>query len=191
MQCHGYWQPFPRSSSNFTRAVHVHQPPYGACACKRGVGPCARSSGRGAPGSSIARRPTRFARPVPARRARPGPRSPSLAAISPSSEGLSGPHHADKTNFCGGDSLLAGSHSVGVPTSSPPQCGTHALFNHHVRRGYSRLRGPRVAYCKFAIPTFAPIYTRFYTTYSYRVGTPKQTEHILNQLLTTSTSEVA
>ena len=38
---------------------------------------------------------------VPAHRARPGPRSPSRAAISPSSEGLSGPHHADKTNFCG------------------------------------------------------------------------------------------
>ena len=66
---------------------------------------CARSRGRGAPGSSIARRPTRFARPVPARRARPGPRSPSRAAISPSSEGLSGPHHADKTNFCGGSSF--------------------------------------------------------------------------------------
>ena len=29
------------------------------------------------------------------------PRSPSLAPISPSSEGLSGAHHADKTNFSG------------------------------------------------------------------------------------------
>ena len=55
VQCLHYWQPFPRSSSNFTRAVHVHQPPYGACACKRGVGPCARSRGRGAPGPSIDR----------------------------------------------------------------------------------------------------------------------------------------
>ena len=42
----------------------------------------AAASGRGAPGSSIARRPTRFARPVPARRARPGPRSPSGAGAS-------------------------------------------------------------------------------------------------------------
>ena len=42
-----------------------------------------------------------FVRPVPARRARPRPRSPSLAAISPSSEGLSGAHHADKMNFSG------------------------------------------------------------------------------------------
>ena len=65
---------------------------------------CARCRGRGAPGPSNARRPTRFVRPVPARRARPGPRSPSLAAISPSSEGLSGAHHADKTNFSGGGS---------------------------------------------------------------------------------------
>ena len=40
-----------------------------------------------------------------ARRARPGPRSPSRAAISPSSEGLSGAHHADKTNFSGGSSF--------------------------------------------------------------------------------------
>ena len=73
------------------------------CVCvQKGVGPCARYRGRGAPGPSNARRPTRFARPVPARRARPGPRSPSLAAISHSSEGSSGPHHADKTNFCEG-----------------------------------------------------------------------------------------
>ena len=98
-----YWQPFPRSSSNFLWSVHAHRPPYAACVCKRGVGPCARCRGRGAPGLSNARRPTRFARPVPARRARPGPRSPSRAAISPSSEGLSGSHHADKTNFCGGE----------------------------------------------------------------------------------------
>ena len=79
----------------------VHGPPYAACGCKWGVGPCARCRGRGAPELSNARRPTRFARPVPAHRARPGPRSPSRAAISPSSEGLSGSHHADKTNFCG------------------------------------------------------------------------------------------
>ena len=104
VQCLHYWQPFPRSSSNFTRAVHAHQPPYATRACKRGVGPCARCRGRGAPGPSNARRPTRFVRPVPARRARPGPRSPSLAAISPSSEGLSGAHHADKTDFSGGES---------------------------------------------------------------------------------------
>ena len=61
----------------------------------------ARCRGRGAPGLSNVRRPTRFIWPVPARRALPGPRSPSLAAISPSSEGLSGAHHADKTNFSG------------------------------------------------------------------------------------------
>ena len=51
-QCLHYWQPFPRSSSNFTRAVHAHQPPYATRACKRGVGPCARCRGRGAPGPS-------------------------------------------------------------------------------------------------------------------------------------------
>ena len=100
-QCLHYWAPFPRSSSNFLWSVHAHRAPYAARACKRGVGPCARCRGRGAPGPSNARRPTRFVRPVPARRARPGPRSPSLAAISPSSEGLSGAHHADKTNFSG------------------------------------------------------------------------------------------
>ena len=111
-QCLHYWQPFPPVSSTFPRAVHVHQPPYGACVCKRGVGPCARYRGRGAPGLSNARRPTRFARPVPARRARPGPRSPSLAAISHSSEGSSGPHHADKTNFCGGERVLGFSRSA-------------------------------------------------------------------------------
>ena len=105
VQCLPYWQPFPRGSSTFPRAVHAHWPPYATRACKRGLGPCARSSGRGAPGSSIARKPTRFARPVPARRARPGPRSPSRAAISPSSEGLRGAHHADKTNFSGGSSF--------------------------------------------------------------------------------------
>ena len=106
VQCLHHWQPFPPVPSTFPRAVHVHQPPYGACVCKRGVGPCARCRGQGAPGPSISRRPTRFACPVPARRARPGPRSPSGAAILPSSEGLSGPHHADKTNFCGGSSSL-------------------------------------------------------------------------------------
>ena len=93
----------------------VHGPPYAACGCKWGVGPCARCRGRGAPELSNARRPTRFARPVPAHRARPGPRSPSRAAISPSSEGLSGSHHADKTNFCGG---------VGVTTPSPTPAAT-------------------------------------------------------------------
>ena len=131
VQCLHYWQPFPRSSSNFQWSVHEKRAgaPYAARACKRGVGPCARCRGRGAPGLSNARRPTRFARPVPARRARPGPRSPSLAAISPSSEGLSGPHHADKTNFCGGDCSWAFSHSVaaavamhGAPPWKAPRC---------------------------------------------------------------------
>ena len=74
VQCLHDWQLFPRGSSTFPRAVHAHWPPYATRACKRGVGPCARSRGRGAPGSSIARRPTRFAWQVPARRARPGPR---------------------------------------------------------------------------------------------------------------------
>ena len=103
MQCLHYWAPFPRSSSNFLWSVHAHRAPYAAArGCKRGVGPWARCRGRGAPGLSNAWRPTRFIRLVPARRARPGPRSPSAEAISPSSEGLSGPHHADKTNFSGG-----------------------------------------------------------------------------------------
>ena len=101
VQCLPYWQPFPRGSSTFPRAVHAHQPPYATRGCKRGVGPWVRCRGRGAPGLSNVRRPTRFIWPVPARRALPGPRSPSLAAISPSSEGLSGAHHADKTNFSG------------------------------------------------------------------------------------------
>ena len=57
-QCLPYWQPFPRGSSTFPRAVHAHWPPYATRACKRGLGRCARSSGRGAPGSSIARKPT-------------------------------------------------------------------------------------------------------------------------------------
>ena len=77
------------------------------CVQKGGGAMCAQQGPRrtAATGVLIARRPTRFARPVPARRARPGPRSPSRAAISPSSEGLSGAHHADKTNFSGGSSF--------------------------------------------------------------------------------------
>ena len=61
----------PRGSSTFPRAVHVHRPPYAACVRKRGVGPCARCRGRGAPGLSNARSPTRFIRP--------GARSPCSA----------------------------------------------------------------------------------------------------------------
>ena len=76
------------------------------CVQKGAGAMCAQQRARRTGAFSIDRRPTRlFARPVPARRARPGPRSPSRAAISPSSEGLSGPHHADKTNFCGGSSF--------------------------------------------------------------------------------------
>jgi hypothetical protein len=58
--------------------------------------------------------------PVPARRARPGPRSPSQAAISPSSEGMSGPHHADKTNFSGGEDAPA---PWGKYPAQTPRCG--------------------------------------------------------------------
>ena len=99
VQCLHDWAPFPHSSSTFLWSVHAHRALYAARACNRGVGPWARCRERSAPGLSNVRRPTRFIWPVPARRARPGPRSPSRAAISPSSEGLSGPHHADKNEF--------------------------------------------------------------------------------------------
>ena len=47
VQCLHYWQPFPRGSSTFPRAVHAHWPPYATRACKRGGGPmCAQQRAR-------------------------------------------------------------------------------------------------------------------------------------------------
>ena len=59
-----------------------------------------------------ARRTRAFERPEADEVCSAGARSPSLAAISPSSEGLSGAHHADKTNFSGSGSHWDFSHSV-------------------------------------------------------------------------------
>ena len=100
------------------RTLHVR--------AKGGWGHVRAAGGAAHRGASIDRRPTRFARPVPARRARPGPRSPSRAAISPSSEGLSGPHHADKTNFSGGGPPQGFSHSVQGQGRRHPEMGKTA-----------------------------------------------------------------
>ena len=99
----GYGQPLPPKKQTFLRAVHVVRAADGTCVCKRGVGSWARSRGRGAPGLLDARRPNRFGRPVLARQARPGRRSPPRAPILPSSEGAYATHHRNKTNFCGGE----------------------------------------------------------------------------------------
>ena len=71
VQCLHYWQPFPRSSSNFTRAVHAHQPPYATRGCKRGVGPLGALQG--------ARRTGAFERPEADQVHLAGARSPSSA----------------------------------------------------------------------------------------------------------------
>ena len=99
----------PRFKHHLTFCLRARATVRCVCVQKGGGAMCALQGARRTGAFERPEARTRFIRPVPARRALPGPYSQSQAAISPSSEGLNGPHHADKTDFCGGGEARKGS----------------------------------------------------------------------------------